>query len=330
MIVLDYTYRTDTCAPGRAESEALRKALFEATQKLPVVIGLSDLSHMDLPDKVQEGSLPHPLTPEEGVLDPQQWRPLPASDRLRYGLVRLHCDVELLPLTWSTYTDLTLTTVENLPTITQVAATAYDPKAISDELATHSRNGQDALITLLPEIRGYDARDVLGGGEAVLNDLAAHIVIICDFEGDMIDSPSGKLPGGLFHANYIESVLTNAYSWPAPQIFVVLTSFLWFAIVEILFEKFADSPVAAALSSVAASAAFLVLLYWVIVKLFGYYILAWPPSAAFLIGKTWSTVQERALKDRGQFDEQTKGDTMATKRGTKAGPKKISPKKKKF
>jgi hypothetical protein len=298
VIVLDYTYRTDTCAPDKPESIALRDALVQATQRVPVVIGLSDLSHSDLPDNVREKSLPHPLTPAEGVLDPQQWRPMPESDRLRYGLVRLHCDLELIPLAWSTYMDLKLTTCKDLPTITQMAATAYDSRAISEELAARSQKGQNALITLLPEIRGYDARDVLGGGQAVLDDLAAHIVIVCDFEGDMIDSPSGPLPGGVFHANYIESVLTNSFTWPAPRIWVLLASFLWFVVIEILFEKLAHSPLKAALYSVFASAAFLVVLYWVIVRLFNYYILAWPPSAAFLIGKTWSAVQARALEAR--------------------------------
>ncbi|HZT32068.1 MAG TPA: CHASE2 domain-containing protein [Bryobacteraceae bacterium] len=296
VIILDYTYRTDYCADKAPESQLLQKALLSASLAgIPVALGLSDLTQDEIEDERRQAAFPRRLKADESVLDSLQWRPLPESPTVRYGLVRVRCDVERLALGWPAYVDDRLQQFQVFPTLAKAAISAYGPGSEDPQLAALEKAGWDVFVPFLAEkeIRAYPARRVLARDPAVAGDLASRFVIICDFVGDSFASPVGKIPGGLFHANYIESVLSSSYFRPVPGYWTLLVSAAWFAAIELIFRKLKDSvwkPIAAA---VAATGVFVAVFFVVVARLFNCYMLLWPPSAAFIAGKSWGVIEDR-------------------------------------
>jgi hypothetical protein len=305
-IVLDFAYTEEACKSTSAESLHLQRALAMAvSQHIPITLGLWDLTETE---RLNEGiQLPHSLKVNQAVLDPfQTWRPVPEGSHVGYGLKRLQCDVEAIPLAWPTYLDTTLNTQQTLPTLAKAAVNLWDRKAL-EEPRVHEAvtKDKDLLVPFLDEneITKYTATQVLCGhtvepglwkncntpgnrNTMILDDLRSRIVVIYEVnETDRHNSPIGSVPGGVLQANYVESLLDRTYYGRVGFGWTWAVAFAWFAVIQAIFWKYDDHISRIAFLVAIVCVLFGVLCYVIFVRLFGVLLLPWPPVAITIIGK---------------------------------------------
>ena len=321
-IVFDYRYTTDNCPTDSPSSRHLQAALDAAvSDRIDVVLGLADLTQRELDSAEIGNSVARRLDPSEAILDPQQWHPVALGEQyVHYGLVRLQCEVELLPLSWSTYTRSDLKKSERLPTLARATAEAFDPGVLSQGDVQKADADQIELVVPFltqKEIMQVSATRLLCGtdsgpgawkncaGEntspALLHELSSHIVIVCSFGSDDRHATpiGGSVPGGVLQANYIEALLGGTYYERANWLIGLPISFGWFVALHRIWKRHEFSPVRALVMAVSLSVLIVVGAYVVFARLFNAWLILWPPGAIAIVGKCMELLLTRRKERHG-------------------------------
>jgi hypothetical protein len=271
VVVLDFWYFPQSCKTGEdaQRSSALKRAISEASNRFPVVVGLSShTKHQfeiakdpDLPGLEKSG-----FTRKDQVLDENARF---GDDNIGYGLARLDLDTRRIPVFWDIYLNKAAVSArsgtQKLPSLAYTAATLRDSQ-LPNVLRRINDADEHPFTSFIPESefrpiraidllcgraigpeedwRACDSTDVrrdprfsrLKGGQIVL--------IAENSDPDQHKSVIGELPGYVLQANYIEALLDDRCFRPiCPPLEIVLTLVSVIAIVAI-FEKVSRSLVA--------------------------------------------------------------------------------------
>jgi len=305
VIVVDKWYAPDTCAADDPGTEELRHALRTISQRIPIIVALDAYDEVEL-RRAQPGVLAELVKKgfksSELILKPalalEEGKP---SAGIGYGLAALNYDTRKIPLSWPTYNSFKEVGRERprmLATLAVAAAAKYDPdfsaRGPFGELGTKGRHPFTNFLTE-EQMRPYSAIDLMcnqehekqfnwrlcqadEGNKNYLDALRSRIVIIGEVapDQDFHETAVGELPGVVLQANYVESLLDDRYLRPVAAWIQFLVSLIWFAIVELIFQRFSQSPERALFWALCSSGIVALLFYYFAVVLLGYYLVLWP------------------------------------------------------
>jgi hypothetical protein len=239
---------------------------------------------------------------------------------VNFGLTRLNCDVRKIPLSWPVLSPAGLTNVPSLAIegirvsksggipeqspLLQIIADNHDPyvsyffdhvpQASARDLfcrgGTISPNGQCAGGT-----QEADLPELLRGKIVLISDVTATM-------DDWYESPAGRVPGAVLHANYIESLIADNVLKPVPVIFQIAASCAWFVVIELIFKRYERRPWLATGLVAGATFALAITFYYAVVVLLHFYFVLVVPSILYLITKAAEPIGQWAkslVRSRG-------------------------------
>jgi CHASE2 domain len=292
VLVIDKFYSPHACSEldaNRALADALNYA------KIPVIIG--------------DASMTFPEHDQTLVLKPRM--DFGSGMGIKYGLLRVDSDPRRLPLGWRVLDAGSEMEVEMkprwMPSLSLVAAQEFDPQ-IARRLESKGLMENHPYTTLISEsaMRTYSAIDLICQGRSRPNDnwktctaltpqqnhsLKGQIVVIGDIGKETL---IGGMPGVILQANYIESLLDFRYVAPVSTRFefslnlVLAVGFAW------IFFRTGSKKIFVLVP-------FSVLIPWILayllVTLFGYYMVIWFPAGGLfgLAMRYWRLSAERRM-----------------------------------
>jgi hypothetical protein len=269
--VLDFWYSPQSCKIGEdaQRSSALKRAISEASNRFPVVVGLSShTTHQfeiakdpDLPGLKKLG-----FTHKDQVLDENARF---GDDNVGYGLARLELDTRRIPVFWNVYPNKAAvggkSGTQKLPSLAYTTATLRDSQ-LPDVLKKINDADEHPFTSFIPEAEFGPIRaiDILCGGairpeedwracksidvrrDPRFNRLkGGRIVLIAEnSDQDQHKSVIGELPGYVLQANYIEALLDDRCFRPIPPLVGIGLTLLGITAIVTIFEKFSHSMVA--------------------------------------------------------------------------------------
>jgi hypothetical protein len=324
MIAIDKYFSTEGCTDRKA-TEALVKAIGEASNNIPVVVGVNT----DTADDAERRSQDFPRIPvgepiacqkETARLDlirlAVPYQKLGARG-IHEGLLRLNADVRKIPLAWSVFTAAPPVQTVRVQSLALAASVLWDRELLSRPAIRRDldvgKHPLTSFITVgepngIPTVRAADlacrsglvipeyncknpnlANDLLGGRIVLIGD---------DTREDRHLTPVGDLAGVYVQANYIESLLDDRYFKTGPSLWELVSVLIWIALIEVTFLKTKSyAAEARAAITLATTIAALLFVSWIVFQLTGFLFVAGVPSAfVFLVFRYFESLKERAAE----------------------------------
>lgn len=327
VIAIDWTNNPASCPDGDASTVLLRNAVTKVINgqienprggqyaPVPVVSARRTWNRQDLmaePNAEYRAALAV-LKPGEQIARPDVLDGTGAN----FGLIRLECEYDRLPLSWNLYPGL-----ESVGR-NSVKADSFSVETVRN--SNHARSLESArfrhfsesrvapYVSLRPETDfeevhaldlvcnqapgpGKTFRDCAGDGKAAERaKLRGKIALLADTwsADDFKTTPIGEMPGAVLHANYAEALLTGQYRRPVNVFLQLALSLFWFTGIEYGFRLFAKKPILALIASIAAMCAVAVVANFILIRLFGIQVSLLPPSLVLILCRTCYALGER-------------------------------------
>jgi hypothetical protein len=314
-IVLDFSFENNACSFRSAESLRLQAAIRAAArEKIYVVIGLGTATQEELERRGLEKTIPHKLADRELMLEPEAWFPVPAAQFVRYGLIRVACEMEILPLSWVAYQTSELNDEDDFPTLSKAIAQIFYPEELTRPRVQRADAQKSELwVPFLTEneIGHQSATKVICGDEQgpgawkhcpvgppneQLSRWSSQVVIICsDGPEDRGATPFGpSVPGGFVQASYIETLLDATYYERASPWLAFFVSLGWFSVLQLNWRINENRFLRAVAIAIGISVLVVVGVFFVFSKIFEEWLVLWPPGAVAIVGK----IAENLIKQR--------------------------------
>ena len=233
-----------------------------------------------------------------------------------FGLIRLDCESDRIPLHWNFYA--------SPQDVGKPPRPAETMSVLAVRLSNHgSAIGRPRLQRLMrDEVNPYaslfaekefsevHALDLVcnerpddvskyggckGGKPEELKKLRTKIALLGDVSGreDFHRTPIGDVPGALLQANYIEYLINGQYMKPVSWSIQLLISIAWFAAIEYIFSKYTHQPLYALSLSLAAIVLGIFVFFFIAVRLLGYHLVLLPPSLLLICIRACYALGER-------------------------------------
>jgi hypothetical protein len=244
IIVLDYSFRPrNDCTKG--ETLELQAAIDSLGEKTPIIVGRYTWTEQELRDNNLTALLDHlkahGFSEYDQVIASTDVNP--HSKVVSLGLLRLDCDTRKIPLLWRgrlySESDLALVNPSTVPTISLLAARAYDD-AIDLQLTSAFAKHQNPFTSFVrqPAFSPVKASEILADPiPSNKFNLSSKIVVVGEETGDIHESVLGRVPGAVLQANYIESLLDDRYFFSLGSVGVPLTTFFCLLIIALIFAQ---------------------------------------------------------------------------------------------
>lgn len=311
VIVFDFVF--EAICP--AEDEVLAASIREAAQHIPVVMGQDSE-----PAKVIRSLQPSRVAPgiDDGDIVPKKPNIVIELPKVKYGLVMLIADNRHVPVRWTTANSAPgsdrLTQHHVQDGLALSAATAHQQSVLENPTLIQSmKDGKTPLTSFIAEFPQQNGLDLLCKDQdparwedcKPTQDLASifkgHIAVIGFDKNashmDMHASVLGLAPGVILQANYIESLLDGRFLTQAWWPIEAGISFLFFVVIEVIFEFVKKLRVALPLALGVAAICYLIS-YFTVVQ-YGYYLQLWVPTLLALLLKATTVLSHRAIEGPG-------------------------------
>jgi hypothetical protein len=233
-----------------------------------------------------------------------------------FGLIRLDCESDRIPLRWNFYASPRDVGKPPKPADTMgllaVRRSNHEAATRRPRLRKLMREDVNPYVSLFAEgeFQEVHAMDIVcnerpneaakfsgckEGKQQELNKVRTKIALLADVSGreDFHRTPIGDVPGALLHANYIEYLINGQYTKPVSWALQLLISIGWFAAIEFIFSKYTRRPLNALLLSLAAIILGIFVFFFIAVRLLGYHLVLLPPSLLLICIRVCYALGER-------------------------------------
>jgi CHASE2 domain-containing sensor protein len=316
MIVSDVGFGKDNCGNDMQETKDLVAAIKAASDSTPIVVAQGTKTLREMTEEQVEELRRREFDENDLLLNKSI--PLPGSDNLRVGLIRMNADLKKIPIRWYVWDD-EKAQPRFEDSLSFAAAKRYraafpDKGARLQKLERapyhpYASFLSGAEFSTVPAIQAMcDQKHALAqnwrecgadeGNAEEREKLHGRILMIGfgDDPKDLWQTVAGRLPGYALQANYLEALLDARVFLPLSLRNQLLLSFAWLLLVELPFWLHDFRTGQALFYSCVISCFVIFLLYYLALVNLNWYISVGPPSVLAIVARVAYQNLERKAK----------------------------------